>query len=191
MACISPLSLKQKDKRVVVPCGKCNFCLQAKRSEWTFRLKQELEVSSSAFFLTFTYSDDVLPLRGGVATLVKSDVQRFMKRLRKKCVGVTLRYYFVGEYGTKTGRPHYHAIMFNLPLSDALHPMLESTWGLGGVFVAPCNGATIHYTTKYHLNRHVDWDKVEPVREKPFLLYQIAAVDSVRVISLAALSGTK
>lgn len=189
MACISPLSLKQKDKRVVVPCGKCNFCLQAKRSEWTFRLKQELKVCSSAFFLTFTYSDDNLPLRGDVATLVKSDVQKFMKRLRKVCPGVTLRYYFVGEYGTNTERPHYHSIMFNLP--PGREHDLEKIWNLGGVFVAPCNGATIHYTTKYHLNRHVDWDKVNPGREKPFLLSQIAAVDSVRVISLAALSGTK
>lgn len=40
-----------------------------------------------------------------------------MKRLRKQ-YGPNIRYYHCGEYGAKTQRPHYHAILFNHDFKD-------------------------------------------------------------------------
>lgn len=174
--CISPLSLKRGNERLVVPCGKCNFCLQAKRAEWTFRLRQELDVCSSAFFLTLTYDDYQLPMSpAGVPELRKDHVQKFMKRLRKLNVA-KLRYYTVGEYGSRTERPHYHSIMFNLEVK-ALNA-LPQVWGHGHVHVGDVSPASIHYTTKFHLNKHRDWEEKGVRREKPFLLFRIGPVVS-------------
>lgn len=68
-----------------------------------------MEVSSSAFFITLTYDDEHLPPG---AELSKRDLQLFIKRLRKRNPGI--RYFAVGEYGSQKGRPHYHAVIFNL-----------------------------------------------------------------------------
>lgn len=179
MQCISPLSLKRGDVRTVVPCGKCNFCLQAKRADWTFRLKQELKVCRSASFLTLTYDDSHLPVVGGFPTLRKDHMQKFMKRLRKetsKVSDLSIRYYSVGEYGTRTERPHYHSIMFNVPLE--VMDRLRDIWSLGQVMVGTVTGGSIHYVTKYHLNKHNGWEEKGDVREKPFVLSLIAQAGS-------------
>jgi len=44
-----------------------------------------------------------------------------MKRLRKHYSGRTIRYYMCGEYGENMGRPHYHAVFFNLRFADQLY----------------------------------------------------------------------
>jgi len=92
-----------------VPCGKCAFCIKKAIDAWCLRLMHELAVSSSAFFITLTYDDEHLPPG---AELSKRDLQLFIKRLRKRNPGI--RYFAVGEYGTEKGRPHYHAVIFNL-----------------------------------------------------------------------------
>lgn len=56
-----------------------------------------------------------------VGVLLYSDVQRFIKRLRQRLrrnFGITasIKYFCVGEYGSRTLRPHFH-IIFILPLS--------------------------------------------------------------------------
>ena len=38
-----------------MPCGKCGACLKRAISDWTLRLKQEMKVSSAAYFTTLTY----------------------------------------------------------------------------------------------------------------------------------------
>lgn len=163
MRCISPLSLRQNGSINVVPCGKCNFCLSSKRDDWSFRLRQELKVSTSASFLTLTYSTDKLPINpSGHLELRKSDCQLFMKRLRK-VNSVPLRFYTVGEYGTRTARPHYHSILFNL--DPSVRTQLHQIWQLGNVHVGDVTGASIHYVTKYVINRHQD---VYDGREPPF-----------------------
>ena len=97
-----------KPDGILVPCGKCLNCLMNKRNDWAFRLMQEYRHSKSGLFITLTYHSKYVPDQG----VDKEHFQKFMKRLRHT-TSQRLRYYGVGEYGTVTGRPHYHIILFN------------------------------------------------------------------------------
>ncbi len=158
--CISPLVLKAKpspsgETTNQVPCGKCFICLSRRQRGWTFRLSEEAKVSSSCSFLTFTYDENNVPLsEHGLPTLDKTHFQKFLKRLRKKSAAYydahNIKYYACGEYGTETHRPHYHAIMFNLPPELIQSPAeIEKTWAQGICDVATGNIKTMHYVTKY------------------------------------------
>lgn len=182
-ACISPVYLTTQ--KLHVPCGRCNFCLERKRSDWTYRLIEEQKASSSSFFLTMTYDDPhcIYSIDSRMPELHLRDVQLFKKRLRKTQSSVSyerLRYYTVGEYGGLTDRPHYHSIMFNLDadvvgrdICDMLPyapggvhcPNLAKIWRGGIVHIGMCNEASIHYVTKYVVNRHMG---PNPIREPPF-----------------------
>lgn len=163
MACWYPIPIHERE--IMVPCGKCLGCLTARRNQWTFRLMQEERVSKSSMFITLTYSDKFLPLIGNNPVLKKSDFQNYIKRLRK--VNQKLRYYAVGEYGTRTERPHYHAIMFNAKKKDAVEKWRSSDEEIGNVFIGDVNQASIHYVTGYLVNNKLD--KNDP-RESPFSL---------------------
>lgn len=52
---------------------------------------------------------------GQIALLYYRDIQLFLKRIRKfiqKEYGEKIRYYVIGEYGTKSLRPHWHLLLF-------------------------------------------------------------------------------
>lgn len=169
MICISQISLiNPKDgERIAVPCGKCGACRQNRRSDWTFRIKQETKSAISAFFITLSYSDENVPLNDVIPTLSKPDLQKFIKRVRKtqpKTEGKhSIRYYAVGEYGTTTQRPHYHIILFNASIQTM--DKLEQLWPLGHIHVGLVTDASIHYTTKYHVN--FDKSKSEQINREP------------------------
>lgn len=145
---------------IYVPCGKCEACLTNRRSQWTFRLKQELKQAESCNFITLTYDDVHLPFKhidkfGGLCPVVsKRDVQLFLKRLRKKIQPFKIRYFLVSEYGPQTYRPHYHLLLFNFPnvLKNKLDDFLSESWDLGFIRVDPVNDARIHYVTGYCLD---------------------------------------
>lgn len=117
MKCVSPVYVRKTSQ--FVPCGKCAFCIKKAIDAWCLRLGHEMEVSSSAFFITLTYDNEHLPPN---AELSKRDLQLFIKRLRKVNPGI--RYFAVGEYGTEKGRPHYHAVIFNLINLD----LITNSW---------------------------------------------------------------
>lgn len=62
--------------------------------------------------MTLTYRPECLP-RGG--TLIPDHLSGFVKRVRGH-IGFSnsVRFYGVGEYGDRNGRPHYHLLMFGL-----------------------------------------------------------------------------
>lgn len=137
--------LKEGDELIPCPCGKCLPCLKRRVSAWSFRLMQEDKRSDSALFVTLTYDTNHVPITPrGFMTLRKSDVQKFMKRLRKRHTGKPLKYYYAGEYGGKTMRPHYHMILFN-----AEHKDVEASWQLGQVHYGTVSEASVGYTLKY------------------------------------------
>ena len=154
--CLSPYTLKKEytdskgqNRCINVPCGKCVNCTKRRASQWSFRLREEAKVSSSASFLTLTYEKAPIS-KNGYHTLVKRDFQLFMKRLRKLCPTNKLKYYACGEYGTITYRPHYHAIVFNLPHSIINSPdLVRDTWNQGHTMVAHSNDLTINYVAGY------------------------------------------
>lgn len=132
-----------------VPCGRCPECVNLKIKNWSFRLNKELERSSTPLFLTLTYDDDNILYSGsGLPTLYKRDVQLFLKRLRKmysKISDKSIKYYFVGEYGTKSKRPHYHAIMFNMDNPE----LIQLAWQKGFTYTPPLLAGGVRYVLKY------------------------------------------
>lgn len=139
------------DKKIAVPCGKCLRCLQRKRRDWYIRLEDVLKRSSSCLFITLTYDDEYLSFGScGWPSLRLRDVQLFMKRLRKSLPGVSLQYFVCGEYGPATMRPHYHMLLFNLPLDDYYSCILKC-WKLGHFTIDFASPARLMYVTKYML----------------------------------------
>lgn len=153
-----------------LPCGKCGECRTRRATSWSFRLMQEEKVSSSAYFITLTYENPPMSDKGYMV-LQKRDVQLWLKRVRKS-VGKTsantnIKYYVVGEYGTIGYRPHYHVIIFNLPLEnligkkfadavkrdelvlDGKFPFFSDSWPQGHITIGQVSGASVGYTLKY------------------------------------------
>lgn len=172
--CILPVTLYKDTNKAsltstfVVPCGKCPPCLRKRQNEWLFRLQQEEKNSLSSAFITLTYENEPLSFNGH-ATLEPDHLKNFWKRLRKfssqyqpKHYNKTknkseftypIRYMAVGEYGTKTLRPHYHAIVYNLPhflLKNSLK--LPEIWGHGHIDIANAESASMRYVIGYIMN---------------------------------------
>lgn len=123
-----PDIMERQGRRLLLPCRHCVGCRLDKSREWANRIIMEQPYHSESWFLTLTYDDDHLPpayptdpATGEIlsvhSTLVKSDLQKFWKRLRKNS-GQKISYFASGEYGSTTYRPHYHALVFGLHLDD-------------------------------------------------------------------------
>ncbi len=125
------------------------MCLKRRQKAWSFRLLEEAKVSSSISFNTFTYEETPLS-ENGFPTLNKLHFQNFLKKLRKKTHN-KIKYYACGEYGTETHRPHYHAIMYNLPQNwiDQSQTILQDTWKHGTVDIGTGTDMSINYVTGY------------------------------------------
>lgn len=84
MSCLHPISVRIKGSKytIQVPCGKCPLCLENKRNQWAFRLKNEFNNSTYSRFVTLTYDDVFLPILQDVETLYKPDLKYFIKNLQ-------------------------------------------------------------------------------------------------------------
>lgn len=183
--CLTPITIKHKERDPVdVPCGRCPKCIGRKISGWSFRLLCEEKISNSSFFLTLTYDTENVPITAkGFMGLRVRDLQLFFKRIRSAfdyrertnkdgCRGngrvkYSLKYFGVGEYGTRSNRPHYHAILYNVPLEliigeedaravslgllslNGKVPFKCPHWQNGYVTVGSVSGASIGYCLKY------------------------------------------
>lgn len=105
MLCSSPIRRGVQE----IGCGQCMPCRFNHRRVWTARLLLEQRLHENSYFCGFTYRDADLPADGLVS---KSAMQLLLRRIRRRS---SVRYFLVGEYGGKYGRPHYHAILFGLP----------------------------------------------------------------------------
>lgn len=140
--CITPMF--RKEYQVYVPCGRCPVCVKKRVSSWSVRLLKEADVSTSALFITLTYDTDHLPIsRNGWPTLQKTDLQGFFKRLRYYDKQ-RIKYYAVGEYGTRYHRPHYHVIIYNSSAEAVC-----KAWTFGQVHIGKLTPASCGYTLKY------------------------------------------
>lgn len=183
-----------ENNRLSLACGKCDSCIIRKRKDMTVRISHEVACHDECCFVTLTYNDDNIPVshpdhgrkvleltrgdstRGddGLYTLVPSDVQKFIKRLRRHLeyvpknhtltrdhVEKPIRYFLVGEYGSKTHRPHYHILIFGWRPSDQYvlqahdnytinrSPQIEKLWKFGFSTVADVNFGVARYCARY------------------------------------------
>lgn len=144
MLCPTPIYL-DGDPPTPVPCGQCMNCRINNRRKWTARILLEAldteQRLGEVSWCTLTYSDENIPQvsRGGGPTddsLDPRDLQLCFKRLRK-LIG-PFRFFAVGEYGDKTFRPHYHAMLFGPPVTE-VEAGLGKEWAdkLGQIMVRP------------------------------------------------------
>ncbi len=168
---ISPYCESAITDFVQIPCGKCIGCRLDASRHWANRCMMEASQYADNCFITLTYNDDHLPFSTSfdslgnerrTATLVKRDLQLFMKRLRKK-FGSGIRFFACGEYGseTHTHRPHYHLILFNFDFPDKTllyrkdglnyytSKSLESIWTNGFSLIGDCTWDSCCYVARY------------------------------------------
>lgn len=112
----------------VIPfgCGQCMFCRINRQRLLQHRLMLESMDHEHSCFLTLTYADEFLPKNG---SLRRRDIVLFLKALRRRIEPTKIRYYYVGEYGERSGRPHYHVALFGLGKDS--HDLLHDVWGKG------------------------------------------------------------
>ena len=151
----------QISRELRVKCRRCIGCRIEDATHWTARgmCEQSMHPPGSCHFATLTYDDEHLPLNGN---LIYSDYQQFARYVRRD-IG-PFRYMVTGEYGEKTGRPHFHAHLFGLMVEDLQiygrasngdqmfeSPSVEKAWGRGSVILGEVNPTSLMYTTGYAL----------------------------------------
>lgn len=136
-------------------------------------------------FVTLTYDDEHMPPSG---SLVPADLQKFIKRLRQAVVrdggtfvssGKGVRFFACGEYGERTGRPHYHALLFNVAFGDQHRvgadlfssDSLRALWPFGDHKIGELTAKSAAYVAGYNLkSRYGSWCNLDgEVVERPFL----------------------
>lgn len=133
------------------------------------------------WFVTLTYDDSHVPIKRGLClktgeyieelNLNKPDVQKFLKRLRKRWKThygeENIRFYCAGEYGDDTDRPHYHICLFNLDIKDLeeyptknalgqqyyISKEIEEVWGMGNVRIGELTSMSAGYTARYVMKK--------------------------------------
>jgi len=159
-----------------LPCGQCIGCRLERSRQWALRCKYEASLYSDNCFVTLTYSDDKLPVDGG---LRKEHLQLFIKRLRQRVARDLaaslgrkptkeefeknrIRYFACGEYGDGLKRPHYHLVLFNYHFSDRKEEtkngngdkyyssaLLAQLWTFGFHVLADFSFETAAYVARY------------------------------------------
>lgn len=134
---------------------------------------------SVGVMVTLTYDTYIYDNKGNIIgenlpskdiRVSKKDAQNFIKRLRAKFPDKDIKYLLTAEYGKRTHRPHYHALLFGFTFDDIRpykkskrgnyiyrSPTLEKIWHGGrvknkGICTVDCIhiGAKVaRYCTKY------------------------------------------
>jgi hypothetical protein len=160
----------EHDRQISLPCGQCVGCRLERSRQWAMRCIHEAQLHENNCFITLTYNDQNLPQNG---SLIKSDFQKFIKRLRKFIAPAKLRYYMAGEYGTSFGRPHFHACIFGYDFHDKkLHQRtasgsvlytskdLEKLWTYGYSSIGDVTFESAAYVARYIMQKQTG--KVDP-----------------------------
>lgn len=176
MNCVKPIMLKSG---VLVPCGQCELCQSASRTEKSVLVQLHCEAyERMPLFMGLTYNDEHLPIgRCGNPTLHRPHLSEFIKRYKRNYALTCDKFSYVacGEYGDTYNRPHYHTIWFG---DDQLHDLwlknvhyaedfMTAEWMHGFVDVNEAQWSGIHYVTKYCLK---DGQDVPAGSVKPFFV---------------------
>lgn len=146
--------------QVQIPCGQCIGCKQERSRQWAIRCVHEASLHEENCFITLTYSPEHLPPNN---SLRPSDMVKFLKRLRKKFSGKTIRFFQCGEYGEEKGRAHHHILLFGHKFEDQSvwrenkkleityyrSKILEKLWPLGHSEIGEINFESAAYVARY------------------------------------------
>lgn len=162
----------QDGSLLYLPCGRCIGCRQDLTKDWAVRCHHEAQMHTHSCVLTLTFSEDNLNSR---KSLVKEDVQNFIKRLRQfifrdsilkknypHLAKKKISYLYCGEYGERFERPHYHIIIFGFDFPDKVllkksesgdslytSQFLEKIWPFGHSTIGTMSMASAMYCASY------------------------------------------
>lgn len=165
-------------------CGQCLPCRIKKQTEWAHRIELEAMTHEQSCFITLTYNTEHLPVvseLNPIPSLKPRDATLWLKRLREAVYPIPIRYFLVGEYGTKGSRPHYHVCIFGLggchygrtrrigngttPRQDCCPncQFIARTWSdsrgpIGNIEIGELNQKTANYTARYTLKKMTQKD---------------------------------
>lgn len=135
---------------ILVRCKQCLPCRIQNQRQLVLRCLLENQSALSAQFLTLTFSDD--PGLGSYKPF-----QMFMNRLRswntRASNELPIRYLACGEYGGRTGRFHFHALVWN-SYEATSRTWQEQLWPQGFVHIGQVTPSSINYTVRYTLKFH-------------------------------------
>lgn len=161
-------------------CGACPECLKKRASRWALRAVYESKQHGSNIMVTLTYDNYIRDKNGNIVrdnngvplelppdstlSVDKRHIQLFIKRLRKHFKDRRIKYIVTAEYGSRTHRAHYHAILFNVDFTDKRFlkrskrgnpiyssPTLTKLWGHGLCTIDSIRvqSSVARYCTKY------------------------------------------
>lgn len=136
-----------------VACRECWQCRERKVDDWVGRNIAESKTAKAAHVVTLTYGEDRSV--GGIdhlraAVLTYSDVQKFLKHLRID--GYPVRYFAVGEYGSKKGRAHWHIVLYwqgAVPQHKLRENFMQKHWPHGLSYWDKLTPEAVRYACKY------------------------------------------
>lgn len=191
--CLNPIILLNRRKVVLkkpspfgnffsVPCGSCVQCLEHKISAQVGRLLAHtiMQPTKDAYFVTFTLRDD---FRHNVNLQYKGVNKKHIAPLIKAIqnnnyfCGNKLTYFFTSEYGSKTDRPHYHALFWGFPTLKDCEDFVHGYYDHGNITISLANSARFNYVANSHVSKcsHVPYylpdidDGVLDKCNKPFV----------------------
>lgn len=170
--CLNPVYIKGQ----FFACGQCMECLISRSNEWAYRCSLEASLYEKNCMITLTYNEDNCPKDN---RLVKQDLQKFIKRLRRIIEPSNFKYFACGEYGDLKGRPHYHIIIFGWRPDDEWFfaydkkgnvlnrsNLIEKEWTFGFSSICDVEFDTCKYVAIYLQKKH----DLSDDRPSPFTL---------------------
>lgn len=177
-----------------IPCQKCWACQLNYSAEWATRIMLEAKKYDHNYFITLTYDDEHVPINSKIEyeeeyklhgeivesktielendgtwgySLAPEHMKTFLNSLRKyfeRKGHKGVKYFYCGEYGEQTHRPHYHIILLNCPLDieqfydthiDDNYKAhwksreIERFWKKGMMDLAECEWSCVAYVARY------------------------------------------
>lgn len=208
MKCQNPFYHRSPENDLIeVPCRHCIPCTINKIQALNFyaeceRASQALKGYGSSF-IRLSYNNANLPViyenhlyRLGelihddkiptniTPTILRSDFQKFMKRIRidrdrKKLSGTCFyrqnwKYIYNGEYGDINGRPHMHILFFGIG-SQEIQGIFNEYWNYGFIDYKPLKSGAVRYCSEYMFNDVFGEEKEKKYTSKgiepPFLYH--------------------
>ena len=145
MRCKYPQNSQLQNGYTIMRCGLCAACRSTRQASWIARLLLEQYEIGFGNFVTLTYDQEHVTQQ-----LEYQHIQAFLKRLRKN-THWKIRFFCVGEYGSKTGRPHWHLLTFQKENLWTASPIVTAAWRAGFIQISPTPLSTkeIGYCLKY------------------------------------------